>query len=253
MTTIEDATVIVAHPDDEILWFASALPRAAQVIIAFQDYARRPGLGARRAAAMAALPFPVDALALAEAGTFDAVNWSDPILTDHGLAMNAPGQLGAVIDAYAANFRALTKALSARLNPGSRVFTHNPWGEYGHADHVQLYRVLEHLQPRIGFQMWVSGFVSRRTSALARRYAATPGPILRARPDPDLADQVMRTYQSHDCWTWKEDWVWPMEEVFLPAPLQLIENGEAPPVPDTAPLLHIPAPEVGPDNLVYFR
>ncbi len=253
MSGPKGATIIVAHPDDEVLWFASALPEAAEVIIAFQDYAVRPGLGERRAQAMADLPFGVHCLALSEAGTFDAVNWSEPTRSALGLKMNAAGTAPAVSEAYARNYEALRTRLSHRLSPDSCVFTHNPWGEYGHADHVQLYQVLESLRADIGFDMWVSGYVSRRTMLLARQYATPSQPILHGRPDAALGARVMEIYQRHDCWTWKNDWVWPAEEYFLPAPLPLVGAKTVQPVTDRTPLCHIPAPEIGPDRIVRFR
>lgn len=239
----ENATVIVAHPDDEVLWFNSVLTKGATTIVAFQDFAERPGLGTRRAAAMAALPYPTTCLGLPEAGTFRAVDWAAPQLTQDGLRADAPDTPPQIQAAYSRNYHSLLTALDTHLTPASVVFTHNPWGEYGHPDHVQLYRALELLHARIGFSMWVSAYVAARTKRLARRYAMRrDAKVLHGQPDPDLGKAAMQVFKDHDCWTWRDDWNWAKTECFLPAPLTLDDDQGARALPDTGCLQTVPAP-----------
>src|SRR5690606_34980381 len=57
---------------------------------------------------------------------------------------------------YRRNYAMIRSRLADQLLAGMNVFTHAPWGEYGHEDHVQVYRVLESLRDEIGFTLWVS-------------------------------------------------------------------------------------------------
>ena len=85
----DTSLLIVAHPDDEVLWFSSILCQVSKVIIAFKDYDAAPGLGARRAAAMAELPYATLAcLGIAEAGSFKRASWDNPKPTRFGLALD---------------------------------------------------------------------------------------------------------------------------------------------------------------------
>jgi len=54
----ENAVIVAAHPDDEILWFSSVMRQAQQVIILYRDFWADPGIGARRAEAIRNMPHP---------------------------------------------------------------------------------------------------------------------------------------------------------------------------------------------------
>ena len=100
-----ETVVVVAHPDDEVLWFASVLPRADNVILAFGPYGQVPHLGVARDEAVAELPFPTTFLRLEEAGSYATANWDSPVPTPNGIALDrAPPD---VLGAYEANALAL--------------------------------------------------------------------------------------------------------------------------------------------------
>lgn len=216
---LEGAILIVAHPDDEILWFSSILRQVAKVIIAFQDYDAVPGLGARRAAAMAELGYSnLACLGIAEAGSLKRANWDDPNPTGYGIALDAPAETRL---RYGENFALLCAAFAAELRTASDVFTHNPWGEYGHEDHVQVHRVVDSLRPALGFRLWTSNYYGTRSAKLASRYRpAGQPPAMRLPIDQAYARSVADIYQRHDCWTWTRNWTWADEECFLPAPFR---------------------------------
>jgi len=222
MPMLENAVLVVAHPDDEVLWFGSILREVGKVIIAFRDYAGVPGLGERRTTAMAELPYAsLTCLGIAEAGSLKRANWGDPTTTEFGLALDEAAEHSETRLHYERNFATLRAALAGALTADIDVFTHNPWGEYGHEDHVQVYRVVERLQQSIGFRLWTSNYCSNRSATLASRYHIDDRPVKRLPIDRAFAGRVARIYQRHDCWTWARDWVWPDEDCFLPGPLQL--------------------------------
>ena len=74
-----------------------------------------------------------------------------------------------VAQTYRDNFTRICDALAPMLTPDMNVFTHNPWGEYGHEDHVQIFRALDHLRRRIGFTLWMSNYCTERSLPLAMR------------------------------------------------------------------------------------
>jgi hypothetical protein len=45
---VAESVLVVAHPDDEALWFSSIVGRVRRVIIAYEACAELPELGARR-------------------------------------------------------------------------------------------------------------------------------------------------------------------------------------------------------------
>lgn len=228
---LENAVIVVAHPDDEVLWFASIVQSVGAVIVAFQDYAAVPGLGSRRAAAMAELPYRrLICLGIDEAGSFGPANWNDPVETEFGLALDAAAETVPARQRYQQNFATLRTRLRELLPRGATVFTHNPWGEYGHEDHVQVHRVVDGLRDEMDLQMWTSPYYATRSAALASRYGGRVA-AGEARPiDRDYMRAITQIYQRHDCWTWDGAWQWPHEERFLRAPLHRRPGAPAPPL-----------------------
>ncbi len=133
--------LVVAHPDDEVLWFSSVLESMATVVVCLLDYLPEPDLGAARRKALAGHPLPgIHCLGRAEAGSLDLADWRAPRLERSGLRL-APG---AARHRYRRNGAWLRRRLPALLAGHDAVFSHSPWGEYGHEDHVQLHAVLRH-------------------------------------------------------------------------------------------------------------
>ena len=87
---LDDRSIIVmAHPDDEVLWASSALARAGRLLIAYEALPGRPDITAGRQAALARFPRPVESLRLPETASFGAAAWPDPVETPEGLAVAA--------------------------------------------------------------------------------------------------------------------------------------------------------------------
>ena len=67
---------------------------------------------------------------------------------------------------YRNNYDELKQRLEEKLRGYRNVFTHNPWGEYGHEEHVQVYRVVKDLQAQMRFNLWYSNYVSNKSFKL---------------------------------------------------------------------------------------
>jgi len=201
--------VAVAHPDDETLWLSSVLGRAAKIVFCYGDPYARPKNAAARRRAVAALPLAGLAdLALPESGAGFSVDWRNPRLTAAGLAITDPAA-GA---RYDANYAALVERLRPLLTGMRHVFTHNPWGEYGHAEHVQVHRAVASLQAELGFTLWFSNYIGAASRPLARLADAHWSGRLVAPPDRALAHRLRDIYRRHGAWTWSRWHRWPEAE-----------------------------------------
>ena len=159
----------------------------------------------------------VESLDLPEAGAFGLAAWPEPAPSPQGLAIRGRGGPRAAVAAaaYAGNFVRLVEVLRDRLRGFDTVVTHNPWGEYGHEEHVQVFRAVEAVQGELGFDLWVSGYVSEKSASLMRANLTALGETTPPLPtEPDLGAQMQALYQAADCWTWFDDYVWPDTEVF---------------------------------------
>jgi LmbE family N-acetylglucosaminyl deacetylase len=128
---------------------------------------------------------------------------------------DAPGQAR-----YDANFARLLSALRPVLAGAADVYTHNPWGEYGHPEHVQVHRAVAALQAELGFTLWFSNYVAPLSWGLAQRLGAAPcwAEKRLVQPDIALAKRLRRVYLRHGVWTWSRLHRWPRTETFYAQP-----------------------------------
>jgi LmbE family N-acetylglucosaminyl deacetylase len=203
--------VVVAHPDDECLWLSSVLGASTRIVFAFGDPFGRSRMAAarRRAVADLALPGLVD-LAIPESGARLAVDWSRPRLTATGIAIT---DVAAALR-YDANFERLVAALRPVLADCAVVFTHNPWGEYGHPEHIQLHCAVVSLQAELGYTLGFSNYIGCRSWPLAQELGRiscrTQRRVLPT--NQALARRLMAVYRRHGAWTWTRWHRWPSRE-----------------------------------------
>jgi LmbE family N-acetylglucosaminyl deacetylase len=149
-----------------------------------------------------------------EAETFNTVDWAAPVETESGLAL--PGAGSAATLQYLDNATQLRTRLAEVVRPYRNVITHNPWGEYGHPDHVQVYRLLSSITETLQRDLWFSTYVSSISMALHLRY--TPrldSQSVSFATDSALGQQIAEIYKSEGCWTWYKDFEWFRSESFV--------------------------------------
>jgi LmbE family N-acetylglucosaminyl deacetylase len=215
----EGAVLVMAHPDDEALWASALLSRTARIVLVFEDIDSFPSWAEGRRRSLAELPLPdVTSLRFREAEVLNGAAWPIPAETPYGLAVRPrPGTLrGFSARRYQEAFPKLVAALRPLLAGAPAVVTHNPWGEYGHEDHVQVFRAVESLRRELGFPLWVTSYVSDKSYPFMLRHLARLDCSAPELPtDPKLGARLRDIYVRHGCWTWFDDYVWPPAERFL--------------------------------------
>jgi LmbE family N-acetylglucosaminyl deacetylase len=168
-------------------------------------------MSAARRRAVAALPFPglID-LKLPESGGGMAVDWARPHLTETGIAITDQAAAGR----YAANFHSLVESLRPALAGCAAVYTHSPWGEYGHAEHIQVHRAVAALQAELGYTIWYSNYVGAASWPLAQAFANRPCWAERRAvvANAELAHRFRDIYRRAGAWTWTRWHRWPVAE-----------------------------------------
>ena len=151
---LERSALVVAHPDDEILWFSSVVKNVGHIFFCFLEVEGDPECSQGRRHALRNLPLKqISALDIKEAGVFGLANWKSPKPTVAGLELrHTDGGLRRE-DVYERNYYELCERLREVLKGYRNVITHNPWGEYGHEEHVQVYRAVKRVQAQLGFDV----------------------------------------------------------------------------------------------------
>jgi hypothetical protein len=235
---LNNSMIIAAHPDDELLWFGAILKRVDQVLVVFEDFWPDPAMGPARAEALVNFPRDkVRSLKMAEAASYGCADWANPRLSQWGIELSRQCELRdakqklkrltgksdapriGIRASYQNNFALLVEQLRNELTADMNVFTHNPWGEYGHEDHVLVHRALTTLRAEIGFTLWMSNYCSERALPLAKTYFDSVQPRFdELAVDKNFADQVAQVYRDAGCWTWADDWKWFDSECYMQAP-----------------------------------
>ncbi len=207
------AALVVAHPDDEILWFSSVIDEVASVHICYLDVPGREDWTQGRRLAQERFPLPnTHFVGLTESVAFQCADWAEPQPSEHGLQLSRAERAlpGFNAQRYADNFASLQRYLRETLQVGQTVLTHNPWGEYGHEEHVQVYRAVLSLQQELKLDVWHSAYASDRSANLfARTLASQSFEYISRRTNLERAHALEALYRETDCWTWPfDDYAW---------------------------------------------
>jgi len=165
---LKDSIIIAAHPDDEILWFSSILNKVGRIIICFLECEPNAQLTIGRKRTLSEYPMKnISCLEIAESMVFDDINFRNPLITKYGIEISNDN---IAKKRYINNYYNLRKMLRNKLKDYQNVFTHNPWGEYGHEEHIQVYRVVKELQKEMKFNLWFSNYCSNKSIDLMLRH-----------------------------------------------------------------------------------
>ena len=214
MDIFDNSILIVAHPDDEILWFSSILKSVDLVIIVFSKVTDNEVWTSGRRKSKQEYPLKnVVWLEIDEAGSFQSANWLDPQESDYGLKLRSNRK---VQTAYRNNFKKIKTILIPYLERVENVFTHNPWGEYGNEEHCQIYKIMSDYKKKYGYNIWFPNLVSNKNIEIFKAYASLVSPnYISLATNKLLANRIKEIYQKNYCWTWYDNWEWRSEDVFF--------------------------------------
>lgn len=190
---LSKAAIVVAHPDDEVIWCSSIFAKVQRIVVCYGAVATIPERERQRRDAMAAYPH-------------SCVEFLD---------FPEPGELSPEEDQFHAS--TLARHLAELLDGVGVVVTHNAWGEYGHADHRRLNRIVRELGDVRDFDTYVSCYVARHRLAELDRYLAGSAieDVGTFHTDMATIRPVFDLYRAHGCWTWTPYWEWPNIEYFI--------------------------------------
>jgi LmbE family N-acetylglucosaminyl deacetylase len=201
--------VIVAHPDDEIIFFSSILKNASKIVTCFgKSDDQNVNIGRQKLKTQMPLNNFLF-LDLVESAVFNSANWKHPNCITEGIEVKKNK------NAYQENFQNLKLQLSKVINYGETIYTHNPWGEYGHEEHVQVFHAIMALATDLNLKIFVNSYVSNKSYSLMimKQHLLSDEKHINT-PDLELASVLKKIYQSNSCWTFYDNYCWPKTELF---------------------------------------
>ncbi len=221
---LKNSVLVVAHPDDEILWFGSIAAEVDKIVICFLNDPAHPEMANRRRQTLREHPWKkkLVCLELEETGSFACAKWPIPATTKYGLEIvHAPK----VRSAYRKCAKSLRRHLQPIIQQADNIFTHNPWGEYGHEEHVLVHSVVSALAEENGKATWYSNYASNWSHDLMLRYLdMQKKEYFSAAVDVPAMQAIAKIYSRHDAWTWLDDYSWFDKEYFVRGPLVRTEG-----------------------------
>jgi LmbE family N-acetylglucosaminyl deacetylase len=218
------SVLIVAHPDDEILWFGSIAADVGRIVICFLNDPAVPELAAARERVLAEHPYKekIVCLGLDETRAFGHANWPRPETTEFGLRIVKARKIAR---AYRLCYRQLEEQLAPIIRDASSVITHNPWGEYGHEEHVLVHRAVTALAVSAQKDVWYDNHASTWSEDLMRVYLdKSEHDIVGRDVDTGAMQDIAGIYRAHGAWTWFDDYRWFGKEFFVRGPLERIDR-----------------------------
>jgi LmbE family N-acetylglucosaminyl deacetylase len=174
---MKDLTILIAHPDDEVIFGWPVLKHAKTIVCCSSDLNNPTRQWCRDRKK-----------ALQEVG---AMTGAEVKCLDYDSEFYRA-------DARRGDLARLAQDVLGLLPASGPIFTHNPWGEYGHMDHILVHQIARAAERPIMFSdMQLEAGWLPRALWMPRGPAAMMCEI-----DPEFYRRCKEIYDRYGCWTW---------------------------------------------------
>ena len=212
------------------MWFSSIIKNIEKIIIVFNKCENKiVNIGRDKIFNLELLPYKekITNLKIEVSGVFNKANWKIPKSTEYGIHVNSRK--------YIKNFSKINEKLHNELKGYENVITHNPWGEYGHEEHVQVFKSIKKISYELNLSVWIPGYFSEQSYRMMSLYTEFVSKKLdRYKIDNEFCQKVKNIYSNNNAWTWSNNYLWPEYENFFKLKSKFFflqeENSETPSV-----------------------
>ena len=219
MKNFDNGILIVAHPDDECLFASSILNSISILIICFSDIPKEEDISLKRFNSVKLYPLrdlKVISLNLKQSEkAFLPINWLNINEKFSGICG------GYKKKSYDSNYKKILNKLKEIIPNNSLIISHNPWGEYGHAEHCQVFKASFQIAKETNSRFFVNSYFSN----LSKVYAQRKLHLLKSinflfETNTKLYNLLKNHYSKFGCWTWYENYKLPKNESFFEIDLE---------------------------------
>jgi len=186
---IMENIIFAAHPDDEIIWFSSLIGMKDTLLVICFD----------------TIPFDKQQENLEHTDKFTKIlkEYQKNILVIwlKTPKVVSPRIFGKVDNRVVEILKENIKTILNTLNP-KKVYTHNPWGEYGHSEHIILHNILKEMRKDIIFPSIALDKANERNEYTQNIYFIKP--VCTNRVDKIFQNRMIQKYKDSNIWTMKE-------------------------------------------------
>jgi len=184
-----DNLIIVAHPDDEIIWFSSFLKEPETCLIICFDILASEDKSQVSDSTNKVLNV------IKKYAEYLPVIW---LRTPKTTSPKIFGQVDTnVAEVLFENIKSIINT-----NKPKYVFTHNPWGEYGHSEHKLVYKIVAELRPDLIFP---DATIDKALESEEYKLNFNKTKIIMEKiTDVSFKMEIERLYRKNNIWTMKE-------------------------------------------------
>ena len=205
---LKNSILILAHPDDEILFASSLINDVKKIIIIYSATPNRR-LSKNREKLINKYPLKKCIfLSLDESigpkNLFYLLNGSE---TNYGVKIDDIS--------YKNNKKNIEKKINNYINNCDTLITHNPWGEYGNHEHIQLHRIIRDIAFKKRLKLYVTGYASFASSNLMyMNDCLLKNKFFIKETNISLFKKLKQLYLETGCWTYSNSYEPPKIEIF---------------------------------------
>ena len=194
--------VVVAHPDDEILWASSILENAEKIIICFNNLSSNEKLSTSRSKLQFKYPLKNACFLNIDEASINSqkVNYKKKYETIYGIK----GKKNKI--EYKKSFLELRNSLGNHLSNIDIVYTHSPWGDYGNVDHIQIFNVIKELSQIYSYKMFIFGSFSGKNYEYMKSKINSTISSQKFLVNKSIYQLIKKLYIEYNCWTWDKNY-----------------------------------------------
>ena len=203
-----DNILVVAHPDDEILFFSSILNKVDLILVCFSKSEDNQITNGREKLIKKYPLKNIIFLGIEESFILNSINW------------NSKKKIGNLIPKrnyrkFSYNNILIENKLIEFLSNSKNIYTHNFWGEYGHEEHIQISNIIFKICKKLNLKLFVSTYYSNKSyNFLNLNISLLSNKFQKMKIDKNFCDMIKKYYLDCNCWTWNNDYIWPSYEYF---------------------------------------
>lgn len=223
MKEIKNGILVVSHPDDECLFASSILDEISTIIICYKYIPGEKRISQARQQSLDNYPLKntnIISLDLSQSiKTYMPLNWLN-------IKENNCGLIGGYKrKSYSENYQKILNNLRDLIPINSLIISHNPWGEYGHSEHCQVFKAAFQIALEKDCHLFVNGYYSNLTKVFAAKklHLLIPN-FYRFETNLKIYERLKKHYLTYGCWTWYKDYKLPKIEYFYKINLSKDQN-----------------------------
>ena len=220
MSKFNKGILIISHPDDECLFSTSILESISTLIFCYNKVPNEQEISLSREKAINSYPLEhlkIVSLDIDQAKkSFWPINWLNVKEKKSGL------EGGYIAKKYDRNYLKILDKLREIIPKNSLIISHNPWGEYGHSEHCQVFKASFQIAIETDSMLFVDCYCSNLTKLFAERKLHLFKPsIYELKTNVGLYKLLKNHYSKLGCWTWYSNYKLPIKEFLLQVDLSI--------------------------------